>query len=117
MNTQIDQSVLDSAVETLKAKWPDAKPKCGLVLGSGWGEAVGDFKGDEIAYSDLPGFGATGVMGHAGKLLATTINGMETFIFQGRRHWYEGEGWSPVALPVAQSRRFPLAPLLATCAC
>jgi purine-nucleoside phosphorylase len=39
-------------------------------------------------------------MGHAGKLLSTTINDMEIFIFQGRRHWYEGEGWTPVILPV-----------------
>jgi purine-nucleoside phosphorylase len=25
---------------------------------------------------------------------------MELFIFQGRRHWYEGIGWTPVILPV-----------------
>jgi purine-nucleoside phosphorylase len=25
---------------------------------------------------------------------------MEVFIFEGRRHWYEGEGWTPVILPV-----------------
>jgi purine-nucleoside phosphorylase len=39
-------------------------------------------------------------MGHAGKLLATTVRGMEVFIFQGRRHWYEGDGWTPVILPI-----------------
>jgi purine-nucleoside phosphorylase len=97
---QINQLTLDSAVEAIQKQWPDAKPKCGLILGSGWGEAVAEFQGDELSYDQIPGFGKTGVMGHAGKLLRTTINNMETFIFQGRRHWYEGEGWTPVILPV-----------------
>ncbi len=100
MNPQINQLTLDSAVEAVQKQWPDAKPKCGLILGSGWGEAVSDFEGLELPYSKIPGFGKTGVMGHAGKLLATTVNGMEVIIFQGRRHWYEGEGWTPVILPV-----------------
>jgi purine-nucleoside phosphorylase len=39
-------------------------------------------------------------MGHAGTLLSATVNGTEVFIFQGRRHWYEGEGWTPVILPL-----------------
>ena len=100
MNNQINSDTLAVAVDALKKHWPGVSPECGLILGSGWGEAIEDFQGDEIAYADLPGLGRTGVMGHAGKLLSTTINGMETFIFQGRRHWYEGEGWTPVILPV-----------------
>jgi len=100
MNPQINPLTLDSAVEAVQKQWPGAKPRCGLILGSGWGEAVADLKGMELPYSRIPGFGKTGVMGHAGKLLATTINGMEVFIFQGRRHWYEGEGWTPVILPI-----------------
>ena len=81
------------------AEWPDAKPTCGIILGSGWGEAVADLEGREIPYSAIPGLGATGVMGHEGKLRHAVIDGMELFIFQGRRHWYEGEGWTPVILP------------------
>ncbi len=100
MNTQVNQLTLDSAVESIQKKWSDSKPKCGLILGSGWGEAVADFDGQKIPYDHIPGFGKTGVMGHAGKLLSSTINGMEVFIFQGRRHWYEGEGWTPVILPI-----------------
>ncbi len=100
MNIQINPLTLDSAVETLQKIWPSAKPKCGLILGSGWGEAVAGFQGLEIPYKQIPGFGNTAVMGHAGKLLTTTVNGMEVFIFQGRRHWYEGEGWTPVILPL-----------------
>jgi purine-nucleoside phosphorylase len=100
MSTLIDSEVLDASAEALQKLWPDAKPKAGLILGSGWGEAVEDFQGLELSYDQLPGFGKPGVMGHAGKLLLTEIDGMEVFIFQGRRHWYEGEGWTPVILPV-----------------
>lgn len=100
MNSTINQLTLDSAVETVKNKWPTTQPKCGIILGSGWGDVIKDLPGTEISYNDIPGFGTTGVKGHAGKLRTTTINGMETFIFQGRRHWYEGEGWTPVILPV-----------------
>lgn len=100
MNTQINQLILDTAVEQVQAKWPDAKPRCGLILGSGWGEAGEELAGRQIPYTEISGFGKPGVMGHAGKLLSTMINGMEVFIFQGRRHWYEGEGWTPVILPV-----------------
>jgi len=100
MNPQINQLTLDSAVEAVQKQWPDANPKCGLILGSGWGEVVSDLKGPELPYHNIPGFGKPGVMGHAGKLLFTTVNGMEVFIFQGRRHWYEGEGWTPVILPI-----------------
>ncbi|MEA2068198.1 MAG: purine-nucleoside phosphorylase [Verrucomicrobiota bacterium] len=100
MNMQINQLTLDSAAETVQKKWPEAQPKCGLILGSGWGGAVEGFQGLEIPYGKIPGFGKTGVMGHAGKLLSTSVSGMEVFIFQGRRHWYEGEGWTPVILPI-----------------
>ncbi|MDF7801092.1 purine-nucleoside phosphorylase [Pontiellaceae bacterium B1224] len=100
MSTLIDPTVLDAAANALKSIWPNAKPKAGLILGSGWGEAVKDFQGLELPYTELPGFGKTGVMGHAGKLLLAEVDGMEVFIFQGRRHWYEGEGWTPVILPV-----------------
>ena len=100
MNSQLNPQTLDAAAAAVRKKWPTAKPKVGIVLGSGWAEAVGDFQGEELSYSEIPGFGTPGVMGHAGKLLTTTVTGMEVFIFQGRRHWYEGEGWTPVILPV-----------------
>lgn len=100
MSTAINQSILNAAVDALKQEWPEAKPCCGIVLGSGWSEAVRDFHGPDIPYCSIPGLGATGVMGHAGKIRRCSISGMEGFIFQGRRHWYEGEGWTPVILPV-----------------
>jgi purine-nucleoside phosphorylase len=100
MSNRIVMATLEAAFDALRAKLPDARPKCGVVLGSGWGDAVQDFQGIDIPYSDLPGFGKPGVMGHAGNLRSTSTNGMELLLFQGRRHWYEGEGWTPVILPI-----------------
>jgi purine-nucleoside phosphorylase len=100
MSMQINQALLDEAADALKRIWPNARPACGIVLGSGWGEAVAAYEGPEIPYADLPGLGSTGVMGHAGRIRLAALDGMEFLIFQGRRHWYEGAGWTPVILPV-----------------
>jgi len=100
MSTQINQLTLDCAAEAVRNQWPDAAPQCGLVLGSGWSEAAEAFGGREIPYDAIPGLGKPGVSGHAGRLLLGSIGGMQTLIFQGRRHWYEGDGWTPVILPV-----------------
>jgi len=97
----INQTAMDEAVAAVKAAWPDAKPKLGILLGSGWSEAVADFTVKaSLPYEDIPNLGKTGVVGHAGQLLLAECNGLELFIFQGRRHCYEGEGWTPVVLPV-----------------
>lgn len=111
----IDLSALNEAVCAVKAAWPDAAPKLGLVLGSGWGDAIADFPVKaSLPYEEIPGFGKTGVIGHAGKLVLSEVNGAELFIFQGRRHCYEGEGWTPVILPVWILKEFGARTVLLT---
>lgn len=97
----INQSAMDEAASAVRAVWPEAKPQIGIILGSGWGGAVSDFAVRSILpYEKIPGLGKPGALGHAGQLLHAECNGVEMFIFQGRRHLYEGEGWEPVVLPV-----------------
>ena len=97
----IDRKQLDLALSFVQARWPNAKPRLGLILGSGWSEVVESFQiADAIPYEDIPGLGKTGVVGHAGRLVLAEASGVETLIFQGRRHFYEGVGWTPIALPV-----------------
>jgi len=91
---------LDAAADAVHSRFPEAKPACGLILGSGWGDVVSSFTVlGELPYEKIPGLGKTGVIGHAGRLLWAESNGIETLIFQGRRHYYEGEGWTPPAIP------------------
>ncbi|MDR0993172.1 MAG: purine-nucleoside phosphorylase [Verrucomicrobiota bacterium] len=97
----INQDELKKAWNAVQAAFPKAKPKIGMVLGSGWSDVAESFeKLGEISYADIPGLGATGVVGHAGRLLWCRSSGIETFLFQGRRHVYEGVGWEAVAIPL-----------------
>ncbi len=92
---------LDAAADAVHTAFPNARPQCGLILGSGWGDVVIGFNVlGELPYDKIPNMGKTAVTGHAGKLLwAESNGGTQTLIFQGRRHFYEGEGWTPVAIP------------------
>jgi purine-nucleoside phosphorylase len=92
---------LEQAAETIRARFNNPKPKAGLILGSGWGDVLSSFRIiDTVPYEDIPGLGKTGVVGHSGRLILAEAAGITTLIFQGRRHYYEGEGWTPVAVPV-----------------
>lgn len=92
---------MEEALSFVKARRPEAKPTHGLILGSGWSEVVEAFEIiDAVDYAEIPGLGKTGVVGHAGRLSWARGAGLETLIFQGRRHFYEGIGWTPIALPV-----------------
>lgn len=66
-----------------------------LTLGSGWGKAAG-LIGDTVAEmdaADIPGFRASGVAGHSGKLTSIRLdNGKHALIIGARTHLYEGHG-------------------------
>ncbi|MDD5483977.1 MAG: purine-nucleoside phosphorylase [Kiritimatiellae bacterium] len=97
MNSQI----LAESLKIVRRRFKGGRPACGLILGTGWEAVVELFAvRKKISYELLPALGKTTVAGHAGLLLRAELCGMETLIFQGRRHWYEGLGWEPVALPV-----------------
>lgn len=73
-----------------------------LVLGSGWGpaaEALGTPR-IEIPTTDIPGFHAAAVAGHAGSVASVEVGGRNMLLFRGRTHLYEGHGPASVAHPV-----------------
>lgn len=97
----IDRKPLEAALAAVKNAFPAAQPKLGMILGSGLSDIADSFeKLGDMSYADIPGLGAAGVVGHAGRLLWGKSAGIETFIFQGRRHVYEGVGWEAVATPL-----------------
>ncbi len=103
MSIAIDMEVVRAAQDAVRAQWPDFTEPCGAaIFGSGWGEVVQAFKlHDVIPYEQIPGLGRPGVPGHAGELIrAQTSRGRWLVLFRGRRHFYEGHGWTPVAIPV-----------------
>src|SRR5690606_13189234 len=68
---------------------------------SGHGAAAEDVQDAvRIPFADIPGFGAATVHGHAGLLLAGTIEGTECIVLQGRFHLYEGHPPERLTVPV-----------------
>jgi purine-nucleoside phosphorylase len=67
-------------------------PEVALVLGSGLGPALHDalVPAAVLAYPELPGFPATAVPGHEGRLTVGTIADVRVLAFSGRFHLYEG---------------------------
>ncbi len=95
--------------------WGQIQPYACLVCGSGWGEvAEGLSPISHISYEKLIGMGMTTVDGHYGKLWLANPNGREILIFQGRRHYYEGEGWEPVVFPALLAHELGAKNLLLT---
>jgi inosine/guanosine/xanthosine phosphorylase family protein len=112
---KVNLSILEEAVRRVRREWPEAAPASVLVLGSGWGELAASFgAGQALSYEDIPGLGAAQVAGHVGQLHLASAAERELLVFQGRRHWYEGLGWEPVALPVLLAVRFGAARLVLT---
>jgi purine-nucleoside phosphorylase len=76
-------------------------PEVGMILGTGLG-ALGQsiVIEAEIAYADIPGFPASTVESHAGKLLLGTLAGRRVAALQGRFHRYEGYSLQQVTFPV-----------------
>ena len=65
-----------------------------VVLGSGWSDAADAFgpPSHELATTDLPGFAAPSVSGHAGRIRSVPAGRHRLLIFLGRTHLYEGRG-------------------------
>ena len=55
----IDKEPLEAALDAVKTAFPNAKPKLGMILGSGLSEVAAAFeKLGDISYADIPGLGA-----------------------------------------------------------
>ncbi|MGN0855171.1 MAG: purine-nucleoside phosphorylase [Kiritimatiellia bacterium] len=99
--------------------FPDAcftrPPDLGIMLGSGWGEALTmDYVHVRLPYADIPGLGASTVQGHTGEFVLYERAGKLIAAWCGRRHFYEGDGWEPVVMPVEILRRMGCLSLLLT---
>ena len=77
------------------------EPRVAVILGSGLGAVVDGMQDVEaFAFTDLPGFPAPTVPGHAGRLALGHLDGVPIAAFQGRIHFYEGNDLARCALPV-----------------
>lgn len=85
-----------------------ARHDVALVLGSGWLPAADALDGSsganttELDVTDLPGFSASAVAGHSGKVRSIRVPGVDgapdrhLLVFLSRTHYYEGRGVAAV---------------------
>ena len=89
-------------------------PEIGIVLGSGLGELADEFCDFAIKYSDIPGFEASTVAGHKGRLVFAKINGKNVVMMQGRFHYYEGHSIQTVVYPIKVMKKLGVKTLILT---
>jgi purine-nucleoside phosphorylase len=93
--------MIAAAADAVRAAIAPTSPQIAIVLGSGLG-----FLSDQVTepvrvkYANIPGFPQPGVVGHAGELVAGTLEGVPVLMQSGRFHMYEGHAPDIVALPV-----------------
>ncbi len=77
------------------------EPVLGFVLGSGLGHFADEVEDPVIVPTpDVPGYPPSTVPGHAGRIVAGTINDVPVVVVQGRVHFYEGYPIDKVVFPI-----------------
>ncbi|MCP5520496.1 MAG: purine-nucleoside phosphorylase [Verrucomicrobiales bacterium] len=91
------------------------QPVLAMVLGSSFREveAVCDVDA-EIPFNRVPGLPATGVEGHAGRLLVGRVGPTPVLMLSGRCHFYEGHTLADVTFPVRVAAALGVETLLLT---
>jgi purine-nucleoside phosphorylase len=105
-----------TARQSLQALLPEGwTPQIAVILGSGLGALADEVEAvASIPYSEIPGFAASSVVGHAGRLVAGTLAGTQVLVMQGRLHYYEGYSLQQVTFPVRVMRALGAQTLIVT---
>jgi purine-nucleoside phosphorylase len=78
-----------------------SRPVAGLILGTGLGGVARQVQVQEaFDYADLPHFPRSTAIGHRGRLVCGTVEGLPVVAMDGRCHVYEGYSIEQVSLPV-----------------
>lgn len=100
MKNEHNKDLVFSIYNQIK-EYIDTTPKVGIVLGSGLENELKNFiLKQEIDLKEIEGYPKSTVKGHSGKLLYGTFEGVESLIFLGRLHYYEGYSMDEVIIPM-----------------
>jgi purine-nucleoside phosphorylase len=93
---------VQEATEFVRARGFDIRFDAAFVLGTGLGTLADELSDAvSLAYAEIPHFPRSGVSGHAGRLVAGTLEGKRVLLFQGRAHYYETGDAGAMRVPVA----------------
>lgn len=114
MEKFITLAQIDEAMEVVKQRISYI-PRIGMILGSGLGELADLVEdADTIAYTDIPNWPMTTVVGHEGRLVIGNLAGQQVMVLQGRTHYYEGYSMGQITLPVRVMQRLGMEYLFVT---
>lgn len=96
-----DAGLLARAADAVRGAIAPRRPRVAIVLGSGLGFLGEQIEGAvRVPYASIPGFPQPTVIGHAGELIAGTLDDVPVIAQSGRFHLYEGHDAWTAALPV-----------------
>jgi purine-nucleoside phosphorylase len=106
---------IEQAAEDVRGRIGGGAPDVAIVLGSGLGEFASALR-DAVscAYSEIPHWPASAVVGHAGRLVVGTIRGRRVAALSGRAHFYEGHDLRTVTFPTRVLGRLGVPVLILT---
>ncbi|MEX2273226.1 MAG: purine-nucleoside phosphorylase [Vicinamibacterales bacterium] len=106
---------IDAAASWIRGRAGGRAPEIAIVLGSGLGGFF-DRLTDAFAieYADVPGWPATAVAGHAGRLGIGTLAGKTVAVLSGRVHMYEGHEMDRVVFATRVIARLGVKTLILT---
>src|SRR5690606_4701835 len=67
-----------------------------------------------VPFADIPGFAASTIAGHSGRVVAGALEGVRCVALQGRLHLYEGHDAATVAFPARVLVRLGIRTLVVT---
>ena len=90
-----------AAIERLAHVARELRPEIAIVLGSGLSDLASRlWEASSVPFTEVPGLGASTVVGHSGCITLGEWVCKRVLIFAGRLHYYEGHPWRSVTLPV-----------------
>jgi len=93
----------------------DVRPKFALVLGSGLGALAEQVTGGiDLPADQIPGWPASTVEGHAGRVRLGLLEGHPVIVQQGRVHFYEGYSMPRIGFPIRVMQQMGVEVLIAT---
>jgi purine-nucleoside phosphorylase len=114
MQDFITKKDIEVAVDFIRGE-TTFEPNIAIILGSGLGPLAEEIEAvASVETKTIPGWPASTVEGHVGRLVFGELEGQAVMVLQGRAHYYEGHSMSRVGLPIRVMQSIGVQTLIVT---